>query len=49
MNISEKLTQEQLQQLLLEIYKKGHESSYTNVTEAINEIRENILYICSQT
>ncbi|MDF0727769.1 hypothetical protein PY093_13905 [Cytobacillus sp. S13-E01] len=47
MNISEKLTQENFQDLLLKFYQKELESKEVEVIDVVNEIKKNILLICS--
>lgn len=44
MNISEKLTSKQLQEILVNIYVLGQGSNEMNVKDVINEIREQILH-----
>lgn len=43
MNISQKLTQQQLQEILENIYKKGHESKEIRVKDIIEELKRQIL------
>ncbi len=47
MDISEKLTQEDLQHLLMSVYLKGNRSEEIKTQDLLNEIMENILTICS--
>lgn len=42
-DISEKLTQDQLQAILMEIYKKGHQSGNLDVKDLINDIKRQII------
>ncbi len=43
MSISEKLTAEQLQEILLTMYQKGNETESMKLLEAIEEIRNQFL------
>ncbi|MDQ0242569.1 ribulose bisphosphate carboxylase small subunit [Bacillus fengqiuensis] len=43
MNISDKLTQQQFQEILFNIYKKGQESEKMEAAELINEIKRQIM------
>ncbi|WP_158638537.1 hypothetical protein [Metabacillus litoralis] len=44
MNISEKLTSQQLQEILMNIYVIGQESDEINVKDVLKEIMEQILF-----
>lgn len=43
MDISEKLTQQQLQDILFDIMVKGNESTNLNVTDVIDEIKHKLV------
>lgn len=43
MNISEKLTQQNLQEIMKGIYKKGQEAEDINVVEIIEEIKQLVM------
>ncbi|WP_157094429.1 hypothetical protein [Metabacillus litoralis] len=43
MNISKKLTSQQLQEILMNIYVLSQESEEMNVKDVVNEIKEQIL------
>ncbi|MGG0237750.1 hypothetical protein [Bacillus rhizoplanae] len=45
MNISGKLTQQQLQEILMQIYKRGQESKNVEVKHLIEEIKEQLISI----
>ncbi|MGG0275870.1 hypothetical protein [Bacillus rhizoplanae] len=45
MNISGKLTQQQLQEILMQIYKRGQESKNLEVKHLIEEIKEQLISI----
>ncbi|WP_197489713.1 hypothetical protein [Rossellomorea aquimaris] len=47
MNISDNLTQEDLQNLLLNDYIKTNRSEELNTQDLLNEIKDSILTICS--
>lgn len=47
MNIAEKLTQQDFQELLIKIYKKGQESKDIEVVDLIEEIKQHIISVCS--
>ncbi|WP_158211650.1 hypothetical protein [Alkalihalobacterium alkalinitrilicum] len=49
MNISEKLSEQQLQNILLTIYEKGQSEKNINVTELIEEIKEHIMTVVNAT
>ena len=43
MNISEKLTQKELQEILLNTYKMGHETENLKVIELIEAIQQQVI------
>ncbi len=45
MNISEKLTQQQFQEILMHIYKRGQESKNVEVKCLIEEIKQQLISI----
>jgi hypothetical protein len=47
MNISEKLTQQQIQEILFHVYKKGQESENIKARDLIQEIKQHILSVSS--
>ncbi|MGX2961374.1 hypothetical protein JNUCC23_19270 [Peribacillus sp. JNUCC 23] len=49
MNISEKLTQQQFQDILINIYKKGQESERLEATELINDIKQQMMFVMNRS
>lgn len=49
MNISEKLTQQQFQDILINIYKKGQESEGLEATELINDIKQQMMFVMNRS
>ncbi|KMY51881.1 hypothetical protein [Peribacillus loiseleuriae] len=47
-NISEKLTQQQFQDILINIYKKSQESERLEVTELINDIKQQMMFVMNR-
>ncbi|CAN7594074.1 hypothetical protein [Rossellomorea sp. LjRoot5] len=47
MNITENLTVQDLQELLKTMYQKGIQSEEVNTREFLNEIKENIIALCT--
>lgn len=49
MNISDKLTQQQFQEILLNIYKKGQESERIKAIDLVNEIKQQIMFVMNSS
>ena len=47
MNISEQLSREQFQEMLIRIYQKGEESENIRTIDFINEIKQQLLAVMS--
>ena len=47
MNISEQLSREQFQEMLIRIYQKGEESKNIRTIDFINEIKQQLLAVMS--
>lgn len=47
MNISEKISQSDFQELLIKIYQKENELKEVEIRNVIEEIKQNILLICN--